>query len=264
VSAIGRVARRPAVAGLATAAALLLAIVVVELWRTPDPVDATAVLRQAERTASGAERFRGFAITEVSEQHPAAVAGSDDLVRSEIARWYEAPGRWRREVTSTVLGPDGAIKSRGGLVSVSDGTSVWIHRLRDNTVIVRPADAADEGELGPFPEVTGGLSGLLSQAETCYTPRVASSDTVAGRAVHVIELGRSRCAPAPDAAAGSEQAAWTVWVDKQTFLILKSVQEVDGAVVATTTVTSIAYDPPVDAGRFRFTPPPDARIRDAR
>jgi outer membrane lipoprotein-sorting protein len=61
-----------------------------------------------------------------------------------------------------------------------------------------------------------------------------------------------------------ELVEWTIWVDKETFLILKSVQEVDGAVAATTTVTSVQFNAPMEASRFDFTPPPDARTRDQR
>jgi hypothetical protein len=126
---IGR-RRRPIVAGLATAAVVVLAVVALQVWPGHTrPVSATAILQKAEAAASGPAHFRGFVITEVSEQYPAALAGSDDLVRSEITRWYEAPGRWRREVTSSVLAPDGEVKSRGGLVSVSDGNTV-LHTSR--------------------------------------------------------------------------------------------------------------------------------------
>jgi len=251
-------------AGLATAAVVVLAVIALQFWTSTESVSATAILHKAEATATGPAHFRSFVITEVSEQYPAAVAGSDDVVKSESTRWYEAPGRWRREVISTVLGADGEVKSRGGLVSVSDGATVWIHRLRDNTVIVRAQGAAGADELGPFPEVTGGLSALLAQAGVCYTPSLAGSDTIAGRATHVIALGASRCAPSPEAGAAAGPAEWTVWVDKETFLILKSVQDIDGAVAATTTVTSIQYNDPQDAARFTFTPPPGAKVRDQR
>src|SRR5215218_6875549 len=91
---------RPALAGLATAAVVVLAVIALQLWTTTESVSATAILHKAEATATGPARFRSFVITEVSEQYPAAVAGSDDIVTSESTRWYEAPGRWRREVTS--------------------------------------------------------------------------------------------------------------------------------------------------------------------
>jgi outer membrane lipoprotein-sorting protein len=80
----------------------------------------------------------------------------------------------------------------------------------------------------------------------------------------VITLGQSRCAGGPEAGAASELVEWTIWVDKETFLILKSVQEVDGVVAATTTVTNVQYNAPIEASRFDFTPPPDARVRDQR
>ena len=260
--------RQPLLAGLATAAVLLLAVVAWQVWSPGgQTVSAAEILQRAEQTAAGSQRFRSFVITEVSETRPAALAGSDDTIRNESTRWYEAPGRWRREVTSTVVGADGEVKSHGGLVSVSDGETIWIHRLRDNAVIIRPFAPAGSGdELGPFPEVTGGLSALLSQVGACYTPRLLGTDTVAGRSAYVVDLGRSRCAlgPAAGGSAGEELVEWSVWVDKETFLILKSVQEIDGAVVATSTVTSVQYNSAIEPARFRFVPPDGVRIRDLR
>lgn len=264
-----RTGRHRLLMGLATAAVLVLLAGAVQLWAgRGQAVSAQDVIRRAEAAATEPRRFRTFVVTETAEVRAAATAGSDERVRSEISRWYEAPGRWRREVVSTVVGADGQALSRGGLTSVSDGTTVWIHRLRDNVVLARPAGSlAASDALGPFPEVTGGLSALLARAGACYTPRLLGGDAVAGRAAYVVELGRSRCTPAaaagePDAA-GAEPVEWTIWVDRETFLILKSVQQMDGEVVATSTVTSVQYDVPVEPARFAFTAPPGAKIRDA-
>ena len=265
-----RLSSRPLLAGLAIAAVLVVAAVGVELRSNRvETVSAAEIVRRAGAAPTSPTRFRTFVVTETSETRPAALAGSDDRIRSEVTRWYEAPGRWRREVTSVVLGPDDQVLSRSGLTSVSDGSTVWIHRTRDNVVIVRPYTPEPSGEeLGPFPEVTGGLSALLSQAGACYTPRLAGSDTVAGRATYVIDLGRSRCTPGAAAGtaglAGTELVEWSIWVDKETFLILKSVQDIDGEVFATTTVTGVQYDVPIEPSRFTFDPPPGARVRDAR
>jgi outer membrane lipoprotein-sorting protein len=249
--------------GLATAAALVVAILTLPaLVDRTRPVSATEIVQRAGAAAQGTQAYRSFIVHEVSEVQPAAIAGGADVVRSEITRWYQSPGHWRREVDSAVVAPDGQVLSRGGLVSVSDGATVWIHRMRDNVVIARRlAEALGGDELGPFPEVTGGLSGLLAQAGACYSPRLIGSDTIAERETYVIDLGRSRCV-APDN--GSELTEWTIWVDKETFLILKSVQDIDGAAFATTTVTRIEYNARINPDTFRFAPPVDARLRDLR
>lgn len=265
-----RLSSRPLLAGLAVAAVLAVAAIGIELRSNQvETVSAADIVRRAREAPTIPTRFRSFVVTEIAETRPAALAGSDDRIRSEVTRWYEAPGRWRREVTSVVLRPDDQVLSRSGLTSVSDGRTVWIHRSRDNVVIVRPYTPEPSAEeLGPFPELTGGLSALLSQAGACYTPRLAGSDTVAGRTAYVIDLGRSRCTPGAAAGtaglAGTELVEWSIWVDKETFLILKSVQDIDGEVFATTTVTSVQYDVPIEASRFTFDPPPGARVRDSR
>src|SRR5437764_1133745 len=82
----------------------------------------------------------------------------------------------------------------------------------DNAVPARPyARKPEADELGPFPEVTGGLSGLLAQAQQCYAPRITGEGTIAGRPALVLDLGRSRCA------AGGQPVEWTIWVDQETF-----------------------------------------------
>jgi outer membrane lipoprotein-sorting protein len=135
-------------------------------------------------------------------------------------------------------------------------------------VIARPyAPDAVGDELGPFAEVTGGLSSLLEQASSCYSPRLLGSERVAGRDTYVVDLGASRCPPTTTSmGAGSEPepVEWAVWVDKETFLILKTVQDIEGRVLATTSVTSVRYNTAIDANRFTFVPPAGATVRDAR
>ncbi len=260
---------RPVLAALAVmGAAAVLAFVfgAVRLRDNSRALGAVEVLDRAKAASDSSEAsFRTFVVTERSEINPAG-APAGEQVRGEISRWYAGPNRWRREVSATVVGTDGRTVSRTGLTSVSDGATVWLHRQRDNVVMARPYEvAANPGELGPFPEVTGGLSSLLEQVARCYTPHLRGSDTVAGRASYVVALGPPRCPVATaTATAPPESSEWTLWVDKQTFLILKSVQDIGGRAIATTTVTSIRYDVSIDPARFAFTPPPGARVRDAR
>lgn len=252
-------------AALASAVAAVAILAGVAGWRDQAPaLSADEIIRRAQAAASPSpEGFRNFVVKETSEVRPLDAAAGEQ-VRSEISRWYEAPGYWRREVASTVIGADGRAVSHNGLTSVSDGDTVWIYRLRDNLVMARPSEQAPApGELGPFPEVTGGLSNLLDQAGACYMPRVLGSDTIAGRQAYIIELGGSRC-PVAEGAGDAEPVEWTLWVDKKTFLILKSVQGIDGRVLATTAVTSVQYNVPIEPARFTFIAPPGARMRDAR
>jgi outer membrane lipoprotein-sorting protein len=243
-----------AVIVLAVAAGLLAQAV------RPRGVSAAEVIERA-RSAEGG--FHSFVVTETAEARAAGAPAGSGRVRSEITRWYEAPGRWRREVASLVIGPDGQAVRGTGLTSVSDGDTVWIYRAGDNVVMVRPftPDGSAE-EIGPFPEVTGGLAPLLDQVTACYTPQLRGRDSVAGRTAFVIDLGRSHC-PA-DAEAGAQPAGWTVWVDTETYLILKSVQMLDGTPVYTSTVTNVQYNVPIDPARFAFALPAGARVRDAR
>jgi outer membrane lipoprotein-sorting protein len=249
---------RPA---LALAAALLLAaaVGVLALVMQPHGVSAAEVIERARDAEAG---FRSFVLTETAEARPAGAPAGSARVRSEITRWYESPNRWRREVVSLVIGPDGQSERGTGLTSVSDGVTVWVHRAGDNVVVVRPYASNGDDEIGPFPEVTGGLSALLDQASGCYTPHLRGRESVAGRKAYVLELGRSRCLTEGDDA--TQAAEWTIWVDAETYLILKSEQTLDGTPVYTATVTNIQYNVPIDPARFSFSLPAGARVRDAR
>lgn len=251
---------RPALA-LAAVLALAVAVGVLAQAMRPRGVSAAAVLERAREADGG---FRSFIITETAEARSLDAAAGSGRVRSEITRWYEAPDRWRREVASFVIGPDGQAVRGTGLTSVSDGDTVWIHRAGDNVVMVRPytPDGGDD-EIGPFPEVTGGLSALLERAAGCYTPQVRGRETIARRPAYVIELGRSHCPPETDGAA-AQPVEWTIWVDTETYLILKSVQTLDGVPVYTATVTTVQYNVPIDPARFSFALPAGARVRDVR
>jgi hypothetical protein len=145
---------------LAMAAVLVLAVAAGLLAQAVRPrgVSAADVIERA-RSAEGG--FHSFVVTETAEARAAGAPAGSGRVRSEITRWYEAPGRWRREVASLIIGPDGQAVRDTGLTSVSDGDTVWIHRAGDNVVMVRPfAPGGSTEEIGPFPEVTGGLSPL--------------------------------------------------------------------------------------------------------
>lgn len=255
---------------VAAVIAIIALIVGVQAWPQRAPVATAAdILSRAEGAVFQTRTFRSFVITEETESRQDPLTGVGGGVRGQITRWYEAPGRWRRETVSRVLDAQGTVIGESGLTSISDGETVWIHRTRDNTVVVRPASAAPRtDELGPVPEVTGGLSALLARARVCYEPRREADELVAGRPVYVVSLGRSRCAPdtliSGVEAGSAADVEWTVWVDTETFVILKSVQQVDGEIIARTVATSVRYNQPSEPERFRFTPPPGARIRDLR
>lgn len=250
--------RRLLVAGTSVSGLIALASIALSRQAHTPAVTAADVIRRAEQAATipSSTTFKNYVVTEQAAVSSPDGGNGSEQVRSVIQRWYQGPDRWRREVSSEVIGADGARVSASGLTTVSDGATVWIHRQRDNVVMRRPyTRTPDSDELGPFPEVTGGLSSLLAQAETCYTPRITGKDAVAGRKTLVLDLGQSRCAT------GALPVAWTIWVDAETFLILRADQQVDGKVFATVAVTSISYNVPIDSSRFTFSPPPGAKPR---
>ncbi|MGH7861534.1 MAG: LolA family protein, partial [Candidatus Dormibacteraceae bacterium] len=107
------------------------------------------------------------------------------------------------------------------------------------------------------------LDAVLARASKCGTPSVTGTATVAGRSTDVIDLVPSKC---PDVSTPELNGPSTIWVDQETFFVLKEVQYsgTDGKLLSTTEVTSIQYNVPVAPARFSFTPPPGARIEDDR
>lgn len=271
-----RPCRRWPLAGLAAAAVLVLAFagLVTGVVR-PQTVSAQEVLDKARAASAdtAAGGVRSFVLTEVTRSRPTArrkaesgYTGEEQL-RTESTQWYAAPDRWRVETTGTVTRPDGQELADGAwrLVNVSDGTDRWHYDPLHKSGQVQRLDPGMDGKGGVarFGQDASDLDTVLERASTCGTPALRGTETVAGRSAYVIDLGASKC---PSASAPELNGPSTIWVDKETFFVLKVVQYsgTDGQLLSTTEVTSIQYNVPIDPARFTFTPPADAKVQDSR
>lgn len=273
-------ATRWRLAGLATAVVIILALLGVALWTLrPQPVSAQEIIRKAQATftAPDASQIRSFVLTEVmiadrsgsSLQNMPLVTGpvhSDQAtqIHSETRRWYQAPDRGRIEDVWTALDANGAVVARRDTLSVSDGIDTWTDDRVTNAVTVsrQTANPGDRTALVPFDPGADDLAAVLKNASTCYAPVLRGSATIAGRSAYVIDLGPSQC---PSASAPEINGPRTIWVDKQTFFLLKDVlYDVHGKPLITQEVTSIAYNVPIDPSLFTFAPLPGARVQDER
>ncbi|HZS87132.1 MAG TPA: hypothetical protein VFE42_06565 [Chloroflexota bacterium] len=279
--------RLPLAVALAAALALALLIVAVATLTTifgiapAQKVTAQTIVRQAITAMSSPMGARSLAVTEEATLWPAQGYPNfgytqSDMVHSTLTRYVQGPNRWRVVTTTTarlhttsaplsVLGPSG--------VSVSDGSSVLEYCRPCQTLQVqRYAGQRAPGALwplGPSP-ITGvtmpaqNLTALLRQLQECYQPRRLADATVAGRAAYVISLAPRRCFSA-SAAEGNGRRV--IWVDKQTFLVLKSVlySVYDPAkIFQEARVTRVQYNAAVPASLFTYAAPLGTRILDAR
>ncbi len=250
-------------AGLAVAAA---AAVILFLFITQPPaVNAQEIVEKAKAAANSpaGSGIQSFELHETSAMRSA----TGELIHTTAARWFQAPNRWRVEIQSAVTDsnghdlPDRASRS----LSISAGTDVWYFDQKLNKVTINPLPASSSGQtnitnFGPQPD---SLEMLFAQAGSCFDPRVQGTDTIAGRAVYVIDLGVMKCAGAAAAATGGRSM---IWVDKETFFVLKHVQygSSGGDPTATTEVTSIRYNSSLDPKLFSWVPPPTASVQDFR
>jgi len=262
------------VALVATIILAALALSLYALISRPLPVRAQEIIEKAYAAANLPSNgvVQSFILTEIQHAVPAnprlnAQSGlkGDEQILNETKRWYEAPNQWRVEFQQEILAADGKEISHYKSVEVSDGTNIWHYDPGQNTVFVNPFNPAIDGKGGValFGQNVGILDDLLQQATTCYNPKVTASDYVAGRATYVIDFGPTKC---PSASAPEMNGRLVMWVDKETFFILK--QELYNAegnqVIMSIEVTQVQYNVPIDPGLFTFTPPARANTTDNR
>jgi hypothetical protein len=148
---------------------------------------------------------------------------------------------------------------------VSDGATRWDYDPQQQTVTIDRIDASQDGQngLAPFGAGVSGLEAVIQQAQSCYTPQVKGEATVAGRRTYILDLGVSKC---PSNSAPELNGRQVLWIDQETFFVLKA--ELYGpdadSPVATTEITSVAYNAPIAADQFTFAPPANAVVQDLR
>lgn len=241
------------------AAALLVALVALGMWVTqPAPVDASIVLSKARDTANdfSAVGVTTFEMTTESEQailgDPQQPITGMSFTTSKI--YYGSPLRWRVETTDQTLNAP-----RTTNINVQDGATNWTYDAFNNLVL---ADVPSQVGL-PLPNV-GSLELLNQDVSQCWTPRVIGEEMVAGRAAYIIDLGNNKCRSA--ALAAFHNAQRKLWVDKETFFVLRDeIKTEDGAQnLDTYVVREIRYNLPLDDALFQFTPPQGSKLNDMR
>lgn len=259
-------------AWLATAAALVLTLIGVAFGAArPQPVSARAIIEKAQAVATNpaAGGVASFDLTETRDSQATDRNGQIIYTtQTETHRWYQAPDRYRIEMTHSQTPAPGAppytATATVTTVIVSDGTATWT--VNGNNVGINTASKAKENATSGL-LVAGGtvndLNSLLASAQQCFTPTAQGSETIAGRATWVIALGATKC---PSLSAPEANNRRVLSVDKETFFVLKDVwYDAAGThTIATTTITSVQYNTPIDPARFIYTAPPGAIVIDYR
>ena len=93
--------------------------------------------------------------------------------------------------------------------------------------------------------------------------KVTGKATIAGRATYVIDLGPTKC---PSASVPEMNGRLVVWIDQETFFVLKQEQHrlADDQIFTMHEVTQIQYNVSIDPAEFTFTPPAGATVADYR
>jgi outer membrane lipoprotein-sorting protein len=247
------------------AAVLVVAVVSVALWSArPDPVSAQEVLLRAQATAENlaGSGVRSFELTQVLVADGTLPSGAHGQTRSETHVWHEAPNRWRFEMLFTAL-PDQSADP-APRVTVADGQKIWSYDPRRRELQISPGTLlGGKGKGGIAPFGGGDLNTLLQQARTCGSPRMVGEEPIAGRPAYKISLGPSTCPSAADALMNGPE---TIWVDKETYVVLKRMVQdpTNQRVVYTNEVTSIRYNLALADTTFQFSPPPGTTVHDNR
>jgi len=281
--------RWQAVVGIATAAALILAVGFGAFsWVVrPQPVSAAAVLQKAIAIASdpAAAGIRSYHYKREGISYaPSTISINKGTVTSSAAtitlilmdeHWGVFPNRWRTDYRTSAVASG----------SVSDGMTEWSYS---------PFGVGTEVQIGALPPgaktplflpiqlPTGaqpGQDATYNAPTGCYRPKLAGEATVAGRAAYVIDLGPYLCpssftiykdgtrVPGP-ITPPEQQGRHTMWIDKETFFYLKSENyNPDGTLMSRQEVTEIAYNITIPDSVFAYSPPPDVhstRVTDLR
>ena len=253
------------------AAALVLAalIGVYLLSLRPAPVSAQEIVRRAQAALASpaATGLQSYFLAEQRSFWSSKEEGTGEgepllQSHSEMRRWFQAPNRWRMETQGQTYAADGQPAGTGSwhAITVSDGSSQYDYDAAANSVSINVA-ATDL----PDAEITGAnsLPQLFERMATCYRPQVTGSDEVAGQPVYVVDLGPTLC---PSASAPEANGREVIWVDKNTFFVLKHelYSTAGDQLIMRSAATEVQYNPTLDAALFTFTPPAGARVVDYR
>lgn len=240
-------------------------------------------------------RVRSFVLTATQEiwldNGYAGLRMDTTPVRMRIRLWYASSTRWRIERSYLTPPAQPALASAflpSPNVSVRDGRTWWGYDAMHHTATVQSI-ASVQGVFpggSPFSFETGALDApvpdgaarnlhaFLTYVTACdmpkgvpvSTPTVAGRDSVTGHVAYVIDFGNKPCGWT-SADAYEEMGRRLMWVDQQTFFLLKLVRySVMSRLVRPQdryferiTVTQLRYNVPLAAALFAFTPPAHTR-----
>ena len=252
---------QPAVAAAAAAAALSAVLVAPSLWQTESRVNAETVFARASTVAETSAPAAGpvsyhLVATTMTPGQPASVT------RTET--WYAGADHIRSEqdYDATNPGPD-----FGTLVR---GDEAWLYGSFDRVyrAVRGPASELGVGFVGGVPGsgMATDLSQVLAQyTGGCQVPHTEGEESVAGRAAYriVVAMDFNAC-PVPDVKADpGKMGPLTLWVDKESFLPLKTEQlDATGATMYVYEVTQIEVGAPISDSAFTYQPPAGVTVQD--
>ncbi len=239
-------------------AALVVAFLALAFFATrPPSVNAQQVLNQARSAASdlNSVNVKSFQMTQTSfnlfVDDPNSTVTRE--ARGETKTWYAGPTRWRIETKY-----ESPNQPPYQSLTVADGESQWEYDATNKTVNVQVA----QEKSFPSPSILS-LEFLQQDMSNCYDPKVVGEETIAGRATYKVELGPAKCR---SASAPQLNGPHTIWIDKETFFVLKSEIRAENSdqISSQVQVTGIQYNIELPKDLFSFTPPADAKINDMR
>ncbi len=244
---------RPAAVGLV--AVLLAAIMAGAYVLTggSEPASAEAILDQAQ--AAAAQQAGQGAITYHLIRRSSSPVKDHATVQQEI--WYAGPNRQRMAVTA--VDPAGGRRDVLSLV-VFNGDEAWIVTTGpDGAPVYVQTRGTDWTRPGESPSSAGTLAEFLqqyAQEKPCVTVQTQGSAMVAGRETYVLKIQ-----PRAQTAACKGPFDQTVWLDKATFLPLKSeVRDGSGAVIARSEATSVQFNVELPDSIFSYAPPAGVKV----
>ncbi len=210
---------------------------------------ASEIIRQAKLISD--TLVPSFSATVVMTNNPSAA--HSPLRQSSV--WHQAPANWRVEYNDTNLSSPAPL---------SPLTSTYIVKGPDRWSYMNPYAAGNmytDHFLEPLEVMLHGDWFIIACQNPDLHPRLRGNDIVAGRDTYIVDLGAVKCAgPArPD----DEAISATVWIDKQTFFVLKWTAQTKSYRPSETimVVTNIQYNPDLNPNLFVIpTPVPPTPI----
>jgi len=250
---------RPALAVAAAAAVLAAVLIAPGLGRDGTAVSAEEILERTNSVAAtNAPLGAAPAYHLVAAQSSSiATTPGEDSITTTTETWYADADHFRTEYRS------------GGRIELGQalaGDDAWLYTSGGSGLRVAHGPSSALGQTTAVGSTAGvrSLADVLNQyGDVCRSARLQGEETLLDRPVHVIVVAPSPDSCPPDdpkvekaRALGEYMGTMTVWVDKETFLPLKTEQH-DGQsdVVYRYTVVEIQVGLSIPAATFTYEPP---------